>query len=183
RTDNSIHVNGRAASSCRAGDDFANALAQTIAPERIKAKPALIRWFHRINRIVAPILGDLDGVVFHEMLRQCEVFAEISAAVLDSRAPLVMAQAISVILRQEELRIINEEAANRLLPVGKDQSIRPSMIGEVQAAIIVASLLPVKEVETMVIPIETSCVIVNSVKDHSDAVKVEKVNHYLELID
>src|ERR1051325_11905613 len=64
---------------------------------------------------------------------------------------LIVADAVDVILLRARQRVVDQELADVLVTVGEDEAANPALIGEIQAAIVVAGRLAVEEEQARVV--------------------------------
>src|ERR1043166_1851689 len=94
---------------------------------------------------------------------------------------LVVADAVDVILLRARQRVVDQELADVLVPVGEDEAANPALIGEIQAAIVVAGRLAVEEEQARVVE-STAGMIEDEVKEHAESVEVQNVDDAFELV-
>jgi hypothetical protein len=106
---------------------------------------------------------------------------------VQQHANLVVPQTIDVKLGKKIQGVVNEKIAHRLFEEGKAQTASMRLIREVQASIVIASLLPVPEEYRLTVfrnsseSSESAAVVVHNVTHNRNPIKMEQVHHHLQL--
>src|SRR3954451_18357685 len=96
----------------------AHSVAQTVGVPEVESPPG--RWrLHGQLPLVAPVLGDEQPVRVPLVQRLRQLLAERPPAEHVDDRDLVEPQSVSVVLRQQQLRVADEELADLRLPKSK----------------------------------------------------------------
>ena len=93
----------------------------------------------------------------------------------------VEAEAIDVVFVEEEAGVVDEELPHLGLPVRVHQAAGPSLVREIETAVVVAVRLPVVEPDALVVE-PAAGVVVDDVEDHGDAVQMEQIDQRHQLL-
>src|SRR5262249_11709178 len=93
----------------------------------------------------------------------------------------VIANAIDVIFLETLRGIVDQELANTAIPVGKDPTANPLMVGAVKTAVVVAIGLAVEEPQALIVKARAD-VIEDKVEQHRHSGEVENVDDAFKLV-
>src|SRR5262249_13045971 len=128
-----INVHIRVAPAAGLTDGGPYSVAQLVAPGRVETK-AIGTRADCSRPVLCPILCSLDCLRFDEAYGRGEVLTEQAATIVVNDGYLVIANAIDVIFLETLRGIVDQELANTGIPVGKDPTTNPLMVGAVKTA-------------------------------------------------
>lgn len=176
-------VHGRARPAAGLGEGVAQGGAQRVVVAGIEAGAAIGGGLHDVG-VDVPVFGVLQAAGAEGVAGIVEVLEARPAVGLvgvHHDAHLVVAQAIGMIFREQELGVVDEELADLLSSEGEAESTGVADVAEVKAVVVVALGHAVEEVEALVVEIAAGMVI-NHVENDRQAVQMGEVHQAAKLV-